>query len=89
MFDDAKLALKNYKSIEADISNIDEYFRYIKTLAEIELTNPIDPIFTILPTDEETFDINANTREIKIPDNFKKYGVFLLTSINFGSIMLQ
>lgn len=59
------------------ISNIDEYFACLRELAEIEEKYPddIDPIFTILPATEETFNIDANTRKISIPDNFAEYGV--------------
>lgn len=76
LFLKANEALRTYKSIDdANIEDIDDYFKYIKTLAEIENTNSLDPIFTILPSDEDTFNINANSREINIPDSFKKYGV--------------
>lgn len=67
------------------ISNIDDYFGVLKALAEIEaraesgedsyINEVIDPIFTILPATEETFNIDANSRKISIPDNFAKYGV--------------
>lgn len=67
------------------ISNIDDYFGVLKALAEIEaraesgkdsyIDEVIDPIFTILPATEETFNIDANSRKISIPDNFAKYGV--------------
>ena len=59
------------------IGNIDDYFACLRTLATLEIEHPdeIDPIFTILPATEQTFDIDANTRSIKIPDNFAKYGV--------------
>lgn len=33
--------------------------------------------FLMLPLDEAPFEINANSRQITIPDNFKKYGVSL------------
>lgn len=63
------------------ISNIDDYFGVLKALAEIEqraesgnISEYIDPIFTILPATEETFNIDANSRKISIPDNFAKYG---------------
>lgn len=71
---------KQYEDIK--ISNIDDYFGCLKDLAAIEIASEkgeidevIDPIFTILPATEETFNINANTRIISIPDNFAKYGV--------------
>lgn len=62
---------------EIKITNIDEYFACLQQLAELERdpSKNIDPIFTILPTTEETFEIDANKRSIKIPDNFARYGV--------------
>lgn len=61
---------------ETTIQHIDDYFTVIGTLAQLEIENPdIDPIFTILPATEEFFQIDANTREIKVPENFSRYGV--------------
>lgn len=64
------------------INNINDYFACLKDLAYLEEELPkkeepiyVDPIFTILPTTEDTLQIDANTRDIKIPDNFVKYGV--------------
>jgi hypothetical protein len=76
LFKKAVDALNKYSEHKnATISNIDEYFGYLKTLAEIENTNKLDPIFTILPATEDTFNIDANSRKISIPDNFAKNGV--------------
>ena len=47
------------------ISSLNEYFSVIEDLAQIDLK------YTILPLDEETFDINANTRIITVPPSFK------------------
>jgi hypothetical protein len=33
--------------------------------------------FLMLPLDEAPFEVNANSRQITVPDNFKKYGVSL------------
>ena len=64
----------DFKNVK--ISNIDDYFGCLAELARIENENEnIDPIFTILPATEETFNIDANKRTISIPDNFAKYGV--------------
>lgn len=52
-----------------DITSLDEYFSYI-----VEL-NKISKRYTILPLDEEVFDIDANTRTIKVPDSFKNNGI--------------
>ena len=79
LFKKAEDVLTNYKTEFANqsIGNIDDYFACLRTLATLEIEHPdeIDPIFTILPATEQTFDIDANTRSIKIPDNFAKYGV--------------
>lgn len=47
------------------ISSLNEYFAAIEDLAQIDLK------FTILPLDEETFDIDANSRTITVPPSFK------------------
>ena len=52
-----------------DITSLNEYFSYITALARI------DKVYTVLPLDEETFNIDANTREIKVPDHFAKNGI--------------
>lgn len=79
LFKKAEEVLTNYRTEFANqsIGNIDDYFACLRTLATLEIEHPdeIDPIFTILPATEQTFDIDANTRSIKIPDNFAKYGV--------------
>lgn len=73
---DGQGAFKNAK-----ISDIDDYFGCMAELARIEeLTDNdgkllYDPIFTILPMSEETFNINANDRSISIPKNFHNHGV--------------
>lgn len=66
----------------AKIGDIDDYFSCLAELARIENETRdssgkliYDPIFTILPATEETFKIDANTRDIEIPDNFSKHGV--------------
>lgn len=67
LFEQASQALAQVPGIDENdriIGNIDEYFAVIQDLA------PLDPIFTILPADEEFFHIDANTRQIKIPKSF-------------------
>lgn len=51
------------------IYSLAEYFGSIVELAEI------DKIYTVLPLDEEVFEIDANTREITVPQTFSKNGV--------------
>lgn len=79
LFKKAEEVLTKYSTEFANqsIGNIDDYFACLRTLATLENEHPeeIDPIFTILPATEQTFDIDANTRSIKVPDNFAKYGV--------------
>lgn len=52
-----------------DITSLDEYFSYI-----VEL-NKISKRYTILPLDEEVFEIDANTRTITVPNSFKNNGI--------------
>ena len=47
-------------------SDLAHYFAYIGDLASI------DPIYLMLPIDEAPFEIDANTRTIKIPSDFAK-----------------
>lgn len=81
LFTKAKEILTQYgKNYNVDgnivIDDIDDYFCYLQTLAQIEKDHiNIDPIFTILPATEATFDIDADKRSITIPANFKDHGV--------------
>jgi hypothetical protein len=52
-----------------EINTIDEYFACFKSLADL------NQVFTVLPLDEPTLDIDANTRAITIPADFKKNGI--------------
>jgi hypothetical protein len=47
-------------------SNLAHYFSYLEDLISE------NPMYLMLPIDEEPFEINANTREIKIPSAFSK-----------------
>ena len=51
------------------ITTLEEYFSWLKTLSRIHKK------YTVLPLDEEHFEINANTRAINIPASFKKNGI--------------
>ena len=64
LFATASQAL-NITNPDEYISSLNEYFAAIEDLAQIDLK------FTILPLDEETFDIDANTRTITVPPSFK------------------
>ena len=46
--------------------SLDGYFAHIKDLVEIQ------PSYVLIPSDEAPFEIDANTRQIKIPNNFSK-----------------
>jgi hypothetical protein len=51
------------------ITTLEEYFSWLQNLSIINRK------YTVLPLDEEHFEINANTRAINIPASFKKNGV--------------
>lgn len=51
------------------ITTLEEYFSWIRNLGTINKK------YTVLPLDEDHFEINANTRAINIPASFKKNGV--------------
>lgn len=51
------------------ITTLEEYFSWLRNLSII------DKKYTVLPLDEDHFEINANTRAINIPASFKKNGV--------------
>lgn len=75
LFAAAEDVLTKYKTRFAGMkmNHIDDYFACLRTLATLELQYPedIDPIFTILPPNEGYFSINADTRDIEVPDAFK------------------
>lgn len=58
------------------ITSLEEYFHYLPDLLSVdEFGNKIPTKFAILPLDEPHFIINANTRAINIPSEFKTNGV--------------
>lgn len=60
---------ENGEKIKAPISSLQEYFSYIQELSSLDMT------YTVLPLDEEPFEIDANTRQITVPDAFKANGI--------------
>ena len=54
------------------ITTLEEYFSWLRNLGNI------DRKYTVLPLDEDHFEINADTRAITIPASFKKNGVAVL-----------
>lgn len=61
------------------ITSLEEYFSWLKVLANPENVSEEEKLsrrkYTILPLDEDHFIINANTRGITIPADFKKNGI--------------
>lgn len=72
---DATKLLKDNKKLDSDdeLLDINDYFTKLESLRDLVIAEKADPYFLILPNtvDEEPFEINANTRTIKIPDAFK------------------
>lgn len=64
---------------KAEVRSLEEYFANLDYLVNGTDENPNSDkdnyIFLRLPLDEPTFKINANERQIYIPDNFKKNGL--------------
>lgn len=61
------------------ITSLEEYFSWLKILTNPENVDEEEKLsrrkYTVLPLDEEHFVINANTRAINIPAEFKKNGL--------------
>lgn len=51
------------------ITSLDDYFASLEAIVRQNI------VYNILPLDEPTFDIDMNTRQIKVPDEFKKNGL--------------
>lgn len=85
LFDDATKYLKEQGVLTNDvaITTLEEYFGQLKYLLGVEAENLsfYDIVhsegrrFTMLPLDENRFVINANTRTIEVPNDFKKNGI--------------
>lgn len=70
---EAKEAFKNYR-----ISSLNEYFAYLSTIAnmqEDQLSDEDKAYFLSLPLDEDTFNIDANSRVITVPASFARNGI--------------
>ena len=70
LFDKANLEL-NLTTEEDKISSLEEYFAVIRTL----VASSGDRRYTMLPLDEEVFEIDANKRLITVPPSFKTNGI--------------
>lgn len=70
-FEQATMVLRENGNITSDseITTLEEYFLYLKDLALL------DPYYTMMPVDEDTFDIDADTRKIAVPADFAKNGI--------------
>lgn len=55
------------------ITTLEEYFSWLSILGNEELGGHRK--YTVLPLDEDCFEINANTRAINVPASFKKNGI--------------
>ena len=70
LFEKANKALN--LTLDSDkISSLEEYFSVIKTL----VTATGDRKYTMLPLDEDVFEIDANRRLITVPNSFKTNGI--------------
>ena len=70
LFDKANAAL-NLTEDGKKISSLEEYFATIKTL----VNSTGDKKYTMLPLDEDVFEIDANKRLITVPNSFKTNGI--------------
>ena len=64
-----QLANEVRQELEEKIYDLQSYFSKIKNLMAI------DPKYTILPLDEDYFEIDANSRKITVPEAFRKNGI--------------
>lgn len=58
-----------------NIDSIEEYFLNLNSVANYVNEHEDKTYFLRLPTDENLFEINANTRIINVPNHFKKNGL--------------
>ena len=63
------------KAIGIEINSIEGYFENLAAIAEYVGTHTQVDYFLRLPSDEEVFAINANTRVITVPSVFKSSGI--------------
>ena len=79
-----KTAFENYDPENpsedyTEINSLDEYFATLESLTTGQSADGDSSdkyhLFKILPLDEPTFNIDANTREISVPEVFRKNGV--------------
>lgn len=61
----------DYLGTDSEINSIEEYFSHIQDI----VAKTEDRRYTILPLDEEVFEIDANKRSITVPPSFKANGI--------------
>ena len=59
----------SFITVENSITSLEEYFSYIEELVKF------DKRYTMLPLDEDVFEIDLNTRTITVPQVFQKNGI--------------
>lgn len=69
-----------FADITSSISNVtvntlEEYFMNIEQIATYVSDHPNKSYYLRLPADEDMFVINANTRAISVPINYRNYGI--------------
>jgi hypothetical protein len=74
LFDKAEAVLNVGSSTPVEIRSLDEYFAMLKELTAGNNINK-NHIFKILPLDEPLFEINSDSRDIIVPEVFRKNGV--------------
>ena len=60
---------KTYYEVTSSITSLEDYFCNLRNLFEI------DTKYIMLPLDEEPFDVDANSRTIRIPSTFRSSGI--------------
>ena len=91
LFDEAEARLSELGESNVEIKTLDNYFSHLRDLIYgpndclLKSDKPEDKIkiqngykFLRLPVDEPRFIINANTREIIVPEEFKKNGIAVI-----------
>lgn len=65
----------NGKDTYIQINTLEDYFMNLETIVDWVERNPNKSYYLRLPADEELFEINANTRTISVPSNYKNHGI--------------
>ena len=77
---------KQYLRENKRFTSLEQYFTRLGTLVSYA-ENPIK--YLMLPLDEPCLEVNANTRTIDIPDNFKKYGASVQGDVIAETLFLR